>query len=222
MRDFFLYAGEDPPDEVQIDGYKITETKKGGKVTTATKAAKIPYKLIKHNLKTGAEALSLNEGGGSGLYLYYGGRSRFAYENDPSKEISPIRNITFGYGDISPKYASAEELAEVFGDTVHGMRNFDLEAYRDPVWEYVLGISGSPENYKIDSSNGSVMSLNYGQRPMRGNSKRHTGDKRVIMYVDHAPFNGAAPEYQIRSNAALSNAGYYSATSQYGVLTQTN
>ena len=222
VRDFFLYAGEDPPDEVQIDGYKITETKKGGKVTTATKAAKIPYKLIKHNLKTGAEALSLNEGGGSGLYLYYGGRSRFAYENDPSKEISPIRNITFGYGDISPKYASAEELAEVFGETVHGMRNFDLEAYRDPVWEYVLGISGSPENYKIDSSNGSVMSLNYGQRPMRGNSKRHTGDKRVIMYVDHAPFNGAAPEYQIRSNAALSNAGYYSATSQYGVLTQTN
>ena len=222
VRDVFLYAGEDPPNEVKIDGYKLSETKKNGKVVTVTKAAQIPYKLIKHNLKTGAEVLSLNEGGGPGLYLYYGGRSRFAYDNDTSKEISPIRSMAFGYGDISPKYADAKELAEVFGETMHGMKNFDLEAYRDPSWEYVLGVSGSPENYKIDSSNASVMSFNYGQRPKRDNSKRHTGDQRVIMYVDHASFNGTTPEYQIRPNAALSNAGYYSATSKFGVLTQTN
>ena len=105
---------------------------------------------------------------------------------------------------------------------MHGMKNFDLEAFRDPSWEYVLGVSGSPENYKIDSSNASVMSFNYGQRPKRDNSKRHTGDQRIIMYVDHASFNGTTPEYQIRPNAALSNAGYYSATSKFGVLTQTN
>ena len=222
VRDLFLYAGEDPPDSVKIDGYKISETKKNGKVTTVVKPDQIQYKLIKHNLKAGAEVLSLNEGGGQGLYLYYGGKSRFAYENDALKEITPIRSIAFGYGDISPKHAGAKELAEVFGETLHGMKNFDLEAYRDPSWEYVLGISGSPENYKIDSSNGTVMSLNYGQRPMRGNSKRHTGDNRVIMYVDHAPFNGALPEYRTRSNAALSNAGYYSATSKFGVLTQTD
>ena len=118
VRDVFLYAGEDPPNEVKIDGYKLSETKKNGKVVTVTKAAQIPYKLIKHNLKSGAE---------------------------------------------------------VFGETMHGMKNFDLE-----------------------------------------------GDQRVIMYVDHASFNGTTPEYQIRPNAALSNAGYYSATSKFGVLTQTN
>lgn len=223
IRDLFLYSGNDPQEKISIDGYTISTTKKQGKTTTTAKAGEIPYTLIKHNLKKGSEILSLNEGsGGKGLYLYYTRGKRYAYDKDAGAELTPIRNIAFGYGDITPEFASAEQLAEVYGATVYGMKIFDIEAYRDPAWEYVLGIEeASADMYKVDSSNGRVMSLNYGQLPARGGAGRHTADRRVLMYVDHAAVQGS-PEYKIRDNASLSGAGYYSATSRFGVLAQGN
>ncbi len=223
VRDVFLYAGEDPPDSVQADGYIATTTKVRGKLTTSIKAGKITYTLLKHNLKKGSETLSLNEGGGSGLYLYYTGRKQILYENSLDKEITPIRNMAFGYGDISPAHASAEELAEVYGATLHGKKIFDLESYKETSWEYVTGVEDTPGLYKVDGSVGKVMSLNYGQLPIKGNTGRHTGDQRVIMYVDHADteISGQGTvKFAIRSDKALTNAGYYSATSKHGILTQ--
>ena len=223
IRDMFLYSGEDPAESISVDGYVVSSTKRQGKAVDSVKDTRIPYTLIKHNLKKGSEILSLNEGsGGKGLYLYYTRGKRYAYDNDAGTEITPIRNMAFGYGDISPKHASAEELAEVYGATVHGKKVFDIEAYRDPAWEYVVGVEGkSADEYKVDSSNGRIMSLNYGQLPEKGSAGKHSADRRVIMYVDHAAVQGK-PDYQERKNAALSNAGYYSATSKFGVLAQGN
>ena len=76
----------------------------------------------------------------------------------------------------------------------------------------------TPDKYKLDGSMGTPMSLNYGQLPLRGNSKAHAnGDTRVMMYVDRG--NSIGP-YTPRTNAALTSAGYYSATSKVGRLTQ--
>ena len=226
IRDVFLYQGEDPPNEINVDGYTLATTKKAGKVVTTVTEASIPYKLLKHNLKKGgAEVMSLNEGsGGRGLYLYFA-KKRMAYEKSADQEIYPIRNIAFGYGDISPEHASAEQLADVYGTTLHGQKIFDLEAYRDPSWEYVLGIdSEENETYKIDASVGRPMSLNKGQQ-MKADKRKHTsGDKRVMMYVDRGAYdtNGGTAKYTPRVNASLSRAGYYSATSKYGVLMHGN
>ncbi len=137
--------------------------------------------------------------------------------------LKKLRNISFAYGDISPGSASAEDLAIVYGGTLHGMKIFDKEAYKNPNWENVLGLTTSPEDYKVDGSVGKPMSLNFGQLPMVGNKERHAGDQRVMMYVDHADIgSGTAAEtrYSIRPNAALSKAGYYSATSKAGMLMQ--
>ena len=85
-----------------------------------------------------------------------------------------------------------------------------------------MGIdASSADQYSIDASKGEVMSLNYGQIPGRNGNGKHAKDMRVIMYVDHAAVKGN-PDYKIRTNAALSNAGYYSATSKFGVLAQGN
>ena len=218
VNDLFLYSGDNPPNEIKIDSYPITETSKGGKTTSTVKAGKITYTLIKHSLKSGSEVISLNEGsGGKGLYLYYAAK-RQALENSVDTEIYPINNIAFGYGDTSPSHATAEDLAAVYGETVHGRKNFDISDYQDPVWEFVLGMTETPDKYKLDGSMGTPMSLNYGQLPLRGNSKAHAnGDTRVMMYVDRG--NSIGP-YTPRTNAALTSAGYYSATSKVGRLTQ--
>ncbi len=73
----------------------------------------VPYKLIRHNLKSGAENFSLNSGtGGPGIYLYYATAKQDVYFGDDYKPlIAPIRNIAFAYGDLSPQYASAEQLS---------------------------------------------------------------------------------------------------------------
>ncbi len=101
---------------------------------------------------------------------------------------------------------------------------YDQEAYADPSWEYVLGVEKSPTVFKIDGSTGTPMSLNYGQRPYKGNTKYHAkGDKRVIMFVDrgnNAQGEGGPVKYKVRSNANLSSVGYYSAATKFGRLTQ--
>ena len=224
LHDVFLYSGDNPPDSVKIPGYIWTTTKKMGKQVSTSTEGEVNYNLLKHTTSSGAEVLSLNQGaGGPGLYLYYSSKKEIGAEKTMDTQISPIRNIVFGYGDISPGSADAADLAAVFGGTLHGMKIFDREAYKNPNWEYVLGLTGSPENWKIDGSAGKPMSLNYGQLPMVGNKVRHAEDQRVMMYVDHADISaGTADEtqYGIRPNAALSNAGYYSATSKAGTLTQ--
>ncbi len=218
VSDLFLYSGDNPPAEIKIDGYPITETKKQGKMTTVVNTGQIQYKLIKHTLKSGSEVISLNEGsGGKGLYLYYAGK-RQALEKSVDSEIYPINNIAFGYGDISPRYATSEDLAAVFGETLHGRKEFDAKAYENPCWEYVLGMTASPDKYKLDGSLGKPMSLNYGQLPKLGTDKQHAkGDMRVMMYVDRSNSVGT---YKPRPNAALTSAGYYSATGKFGRLTQ--
>ena len=226
VKDVFLYSGDNPPAEVSVDGYAIGQSKVRGQTVTTVTAGSVPYTLIKHNLKVGSEVMSLNEGGGgTGLYLYYcGAKKRIAYEKTAEAEIPPIRNIVFAYGDVSPKYATTEELAEVFGGTFHGQKIYDQEAYKDPSWEYVLGVEKSPAAFKIDGSAGTPMSLNYGQRPYQGNTKYHAaGDKRVIMYVDRGSYDQAdtgTVKYTPRSKASLSSVGYYSATTKFGRLTQ--
>ena len=46
----------------------------------------VPYTLLKHEMKTGEETISLNEGnGGKGLYLYYTS-ARFAYDREKEAE----------------------------------------------------------------------------------------------------------------------------------------
>ena len=224
LHDVFLYSGDDPPASVKIPGYTWTTTKSKGKEVTTCAEGDIQYNLLKHTTKTGAEVMSLNAGaGGPGLYMYYSSKKDIGTSTEQADQITPIRNISFGYGDISPGNASAEDLAIVYGGTVHGMRIYDLEAYRNPNWENVLGLTTSPEDYKLDGSVGKPMSLNYGQLPMVGNDERHAGDQRVMMYVDHANMGAGTDnemKYNIRRNAALSKSGYYSATSKTGTLVQ--
>lgn len=224
LHDVFLYSGDDPPASVSIPGYILTTTKSRGKEVTNCAEGNVTYKLLKHTTKSGAEVMSLNQGaGGTGLYLYYSSKTEFGTDLDAAKQITPIRNISFAYGDISPGNASAEDLAIVYGGTLHGMKIFDKEAYKNPNWENVLGLTTSPQDYQIDGSAGKPMSLNYGQLPMVGNKKRHAGDQRVMMYVDHADITSgtaAGTKYSIRPNAALSKSGYYSATSKTGTLMQ--
>lgn len=227
IRDVFLYSGDNPPDEINIDGYTLSTTKKQGKQVTTATAAQIPYALLKHNIPAGgSEVVSMNEGaGGTGLYLYFANTSKkIAYEKSAEAEIFPIRNLAFGYGDISPLYASSEQLADVYGTTMHGMKVFDKSAYEDPTWEYILGVRGtSPEVYKIDGSAGFPMSMNYGQLPMDGNKVHHAeGDMRVIMYVDRSSYQAGDKQtkFMPRVNAQLTAAGYYNDTTAYGILTQ--
>ncbi len=224
LHDVFLYSGDDPPVSVKIPGYTWTTTTRGGRTTSSCTAGDVTYNLLRHTTKSGAEVMSLNQGaGGTGLYLYYTSKKDIGPDTEAGHQITPVRNISFAYGDISPGSASAEDLAVVYGGTLHGMKVFDKEAYRNPNWENVLGLTTSPDDYRIDGSVGRPMSLNYGQLPMVGNKERHSGDQRVMMYVDHTDIAvGSANEmkYRIRPKAALSKSGYYSATSKAGTLTQ--
>ncbi|MBR0086916.1 MAG: hypothetical protein IJL98_04155 [Lachnospiraceae bacterium] len=141
-------------------------------------------------------------------------------------EIFPIRYITFGYGDASPEFAASEDMAQIYGRTLTGMKIFDQEAFKDPNWEYVTGVTGSPASYKLDGSASVPMSLNHGIMPMVGNNSRHAGDIRVMMYVDRQSYDqlgaGEFTRYKPRASAALTGKGYYDANGSMGILRQTN
>ncbi|MBQ1377870.1 MAG: hypothetical protein IIY77_07855 [Lachnospiraceae bacterium] len=64
-----------------------------------------------------------------------------------------------GYGDASPEFAASEDMAQIYGRTLTGMKIFDQEAFKDPNWEYVTGVTGSPASYKLDGSASVLMSL---------------------------------------------------------------
>ena len=224
ITDIFIYEGEDPPEQINIKGgysgkkyglssftfseYKDTKGNEG-----------VPYKLLKHNLKSGAEVVSLNKGnGGPGLYIYYT-TATFYLEQKKESEIMPITNICFTYGDISPRYATANELAAVFERTYYGNMTFDASAYQDPVWECVLGVKGTPENWTLTAESGSRVSLNSGVRPGIGGNGWEGSDNRVYMYADRAD-SKAKTVYKVRDNCKLPEFGYYSAESTFGKLKQ--
>ena len=221
IRDVFLYQGDDPPDEISIEGgYTLKTTTVAGKTktTVAKKASDIPYYLVKHNLKSGAENLSLNEGNGegTGLYLYYT-TSAFCLERAAETEVTPITNICFAYGDISPRKATADDLAKAFARSYYGTAQFDASAYANPIWECVLGVSGSPENWKLTAEGGTRFSLNQGVRPGINGNGWGSSDNRVYMYVDRA---GNSKKYNVRDSAKLPEFGYYSAESTFGFIHQ--
>ncbi len=221
IRDLFLYVGEEPAEEVSLGAYKITQTKVRGKPVTKYTPIEKVYKRINHNLKGGkSEKVSLNRGSnGLGIYLYYtSGGDRLSYVDEEGAEILPVRNIAFSYGDISPAYASKEQLAEVYGATLYGMRIFDIEAYNNMSWEHVLGYEGaSAADYSLDGKNGSAFSLNYGQLPSEDNWHAK-GDKRVYMYISRGTVDVAGD--LIREKAKLGEAGYYQDSTTFGLVTQ--
>lgn len=227
ITDIFLYSGENPPTQVRIDGgYSgITKVQKGKKVLTFSKYTDsdkiegVEYMLLKHNLKSGAEVVSLNEGnGGTGLYLYYT-RADFYTDKSAESAVFPITNICFTYGDISPRYATTEQLASVFERSYYGSMKFDISAYTDPIWECVTGIDSSPENWKLTAEGGTQYSLNKGVIPGIGGNGWESSDNRVYMYVDRAD-SKAKTKYQVRESCKLPAFGYYSSTATFGYIKQ--
>ena len=225
VKDVMLYSGSNPPDEFTVDAYDISSGKVRGNAVLKYKASEITYTLIRHNLKVGAEVVSLNKGnGGRDLYLYYTrGNTRCAYSQDAKSEIFPIRNIVFSYGDLSPAKASTQDLSGIFSYTFYGMKTFDTEAYSDPAWERVLGVEGdTPAVYKLDGTVGEPMNLNYGVLPRQGNTSYHSGDRRVMMYVDRGSYTqlAASVKFTPRAKAMLGDEGYFSTSTTYGVVIQ--
>ncbi|MCR4646308.1 MAG: hypothetical protein K5695_13025 [Oscillospiraceae bacterium] len=227
IRDVFLYQGDDPPDELYIPGafkksgskfnpYKQKVLDKETK--TFVEVEGLHYSLMKRNLITQAVPFSLNEGtGGPNIYLYYADKNSgtICYEADATKQLKPIRNFCFGYGDISPEQASAESLANIYVSTVHGLSSFNVESYSHTHWENVLAIhADDPLDYKLDGSNGTPLSLNYGTLPKVGNNMQHTaGDKQIRMYVDRGSTKDDGCTH--RTEAELNNEGYYSSKDTY-------
>ena len=225
IRDVFLYSGDNPPDKIRVDGGYMPGKDEEGKPAYVKYADKtgegVQYKLLKHNLKTGSEVLSLNDGnGGKGLYLYYT-TSTFCSDKSAEYEVTPITNICFTYGDISPRYATAKQLATVFERSYYAKTQINASAYENPIWECVLGVKGSPLNWKASGEGASRFSLNEGVRPGLDGNGWKGSDSRVYMFVDRADNN---PEvkvvYQVRKNAKLPEFGYYSAESTFGYLKQ--
>ena len=226
IRDVFLYYGDDPQDQIRIDGgymyvqEKNEETQKKEwvyKDYSDTKGTGVPYKLVKHNMKTGSEVLSLNEGnGGQGLYLYYT-TADFYREKAVESQVTPITNIVFTYGDISPRHASNEDLAAVFERSYYAAKSFAASDYQSPVWECVLGVSDSPTNWKLTGEGASRYSLNKGAVPGLNGNSWEGSDNRVYMYVDRALKN---TNYIVRESAKLPANGYYSRESKFGFIKQ--
>ena len=221
IRDVFLYQGDNPPDKIVVPGaYMESKDDKGNTVYvpyTDKKGNGVTYKLLKHNLKSRSEVMSLNKGnGGPGLYLYYTTSSFF---RDMSAEslVTPITNMCFTYGDISPRFAASEQLANVFERSYYGNKEFDASDYQKPVWECVLGVSGSPANWKVSGEGASRLSLNCGVRPGLDGNIWNGSDNRVYMYVDRADKNTA---YKVRENAKLPEFGYYRPESIFGFIKQ--
>ena len=243
IRDIFLYQGDNPPAEVRIgEGYMLKadeeedeeeedeeeeetdDTDNPGEIFQTfedSKVTGVPYTLLKHNLKSGAEVVSLNEGNGKdcGLYLYYTS-SKFFRDKAVETEVTPITNICFTYGDISPRYATASDLAAVFEHSYYGAKTFDASAYESPIWECVLGVEGSPENWKLTGEGASRFSLNSGVLPGVDGKTWAASDNRVYMYTDRADSSDDAVTYQIRPNGELPEFGYYSPTETFGVIKQ--
>ena len=228
IRDIFLYYGDNPPDEVRIDdGYLVTESKVGRKTKLSfaeysdEDGPGVPYYLLKHNLKDGADVVSLNEGnGGPGLYLYYT-TAKFHAEKSVESQMAPITNLCFAYGDITPAKATAEDLASAFEHSFKGAKDIDLSAYQDPIWECVMGVEGSPQNWKLTTEGASRFSLNKGAIPGMNGNKWDGMDNRVYMYVDRANSN-ATTSYKVRDNAKLPSFGYYSRETTFGILKHEN
>lgn len=181
----------------------------------------VPYRLVKHNLKSGSEIVSLNKGNGGtkGLYLYYT-KAPFYRDMSVESEVTPITNICFTYGDISPRYATAEDLASVFERSYYAKLKCDVTLYKNPIWECVLGVEGSPTKWNPTGEGATRFSLNRGVRPgMGGNSWNNPADPRVYMYVDRSD-SDSEKVYQIRENGRLPEYGYYSPTSTFGYIKQ--
>ena len=249
IKDVFLYYGNDPEDTVMIgDGYAAAESyvtarnprthqplkdADGNPIKKKTVSYQeyspdegATYYLLKHNLKKGgAETFALNQGnGGKGIYLYYTS-DNICYEDNMEAEIFPITSIALGYGDISPKFANAEDLAKVYQGAYYTTEKVSVKQFEDPRWECVIGVEDEVRLWKMDASNGRRMSLNEGILPGMGNSGWHAGDNRVYMYINRdkcMATGGEEPsDYAIRPNAALPEYGYYSADSRFGILKQT-
>ena len=225
IRDVFLYYGDNPQDQIRIEGgymaVKKTINEKKQPVFYEYKDSNditgVPYKLVKHNLKSGSEVVSLNQGnGGPGLYLYYT-TAEFYRDKSAESEVTPITNIAFTYGDISPRYATTEDLAAVFERSYYAAKKFAASAYEDPVWECVLGVSGSPMNWKLTGEGASHYSLNKGAIPGRNGNDWKGSDNRVYMFVDRA-LNDT--NYVVRKNGKLPEFGYYSPESTFGIIKQ--
>ena len=179
----------------------------------------ITYKLVKHNLKKGSEVISLNEGnGGDGLYLYYTTKS-FCSDMSYESAVTPITNICFSYGDISPRYASAEQLSAIFERTYYSQKTFDAKLYEKPIWECVMGVTGSPANWKTSGEGAKRFSLNQGILPGVDGNGWAGSDNRVYMYTDRADASTNSV-YQVRPNGKLPEYGYYSPESTFGILKQ--
>ena len=132
-------------------------------------------------------------------------------------EVTPITKLVFTYGDISPRFATAQDRAAVFERTYYSAKVFNASAYSDPVWECVLGVSGSPMNWKLTGEGAERYSLNKGVVPgMNGNPWKGV-DSRVYMYVDRALKN---TNYIVRESGKLPEFGYYSPESTFGIVKQ--
>lgn len=229
IRDIFLYQGEKPykdenddnknTEQIRIQGC-YTAKGSGKNMTFSEIKDGVKYKLVKHNLKSGAEVLSLNEGNGegTGLYLYYT-TTAFYRDKGAEYEVTPITNICFAYGDISPRHATTQDQARIFERSYYGSAQFNIEDYTDPVWECVLGVSGSQKNWTPTGDGASRFSLNQGVRPGMNGNGWEAYDNRVYMYVDRAE-TGAKTAYQVRKNCVLPEFGYYSPTSTFGYIKQ--
>ncbi len=223
----FIYGDAPTTDQFSIniaDGYISKTSKNVLTFTPNTTEAGATYKLIRHNLASGSEVCSLSEGnGGKGLYLYYT-TENVTIKQDPATEIFPITNICLSYGDINPKFATAQDLADIYQNSYFKNVKVDSSAFENPRWENVIGVEKDPSLWKIDGSAGRRMSLNEGVLPGRGDNGWHAADNRVYMYVDRDPLKAIGAkekeDYTIRPNAALTDQGYYSATTQYGILKQ--
>ena len=184
----------------------------------------VPYTLVKHETANGSEIVSLNEGnGGPGIYLYYT-TSRFTYERDKDTEVFPITNLCFTYGDISPRKATADDFANAYNKAYYIKEAYDASDFENPHWESVLGVKGTPMNWKPSGEDAQRVSLNEGIIPGRDGNGWHSSDRRVYMYVDRADYSQAygSKTYHIRSNAKLPEFGYYSQKTNFGILKQVN
>ena len=226
IRDVFLYYGDDPQDQIRIDGGYMSVQEKNAitkkkewvyKDYSDSKGEGVPYNLVKHNLKTGSEVVSLNKGnGGKGLYLYYT-TADFYRDKSAESQVTPITNIAFTYGDISPRYATNEDLAAVFERSYYAAKKFAASEYESPVWECVLSVSSSPTNWKLTGEGASRYSLNKGAVPGLNGNSWNGSDNRVYMYVDRALKN---TNYVVRESAKLPDYGYYSRESRFGIISQ--
>ena len=151
-----------------------------------------------------------------GLYLYYT-TCEFYREKSLESEVAPITNLVFSYGDISPRYATTEDLAAAFKRSYDSTSVFDASNYSNPIWECVMGVTGSPANWKLTGEGAERYSFNKGAVPGMNGNGWEGSDNRVYAYVDRA-LNGR--KYAVRNNCKLPEFGYYSPESTFGIAKQ--